>query len=46
MEAEYDSFDTIRAIRSVLDDAGYRAELLEANSDSVFSLLQQYYKLG
>lgn len=33
MEAEYDSFDTIRAIRGVLEDAGCRTELLEANSD-------------
>jgi D-alanine-D-alanine ligase len=33
MEAEYDSCDTIRAIKKVFESAGIRTELLEANSD-------------
>lgn len=35
MEAEYDSSDTIRAIREIFESAGIRAELLEADSDFV-----------
>lgn len=33
MEAEYDSLDTVRAIRDVFESAGYGAELLEADAD-------------
>lgn len=35
MEAEYDSFDTIRAIQDVFQSAGIDAELLEADSDFI-----------
>lgn len=33
MEAEYDSLDTVCAIRDVFESAGYGAELLEADAD-------------
>ncbi|WP_411677418.1 ATP-grasp domain-containing protein [Caproicibacter sp.] len=35
VEAEYDSFETIKAIKEVLESAGIRAELLEADSEFI-----------
>ena len=57
MEAEYDSYDTIKAIKKVFDSAGINTELLEADSgfvqkvkktkvDLVFNIAEGTYGRG